>query len=977
MNRIYKTVWNNAKQAWASVSELGKTKGKGKSSVCLGAAAAAALIGSVPSADAEAEGIGIGTQRGGVAIGQGHAPESSAVASAIALGGVNATADSALSVAVGEKAWVKENSEGALAVGANATVHADAAGALAAGQDAEVKERAAAALAIGKNAKVGSSAGKAVVIGSDAKAAENASLSVVIGDAAKAEYSAGIAIGRYARAGFGGSVRDLNVADMHAGIAIGSYAQAAANSIDIGQRTEAGRNRHIVREGSTVVGSESYSDAVFGSIYGTGNSITIEADRHGNKFRDILLLSGAREYEDTDFYTEEEASSPLVEPGWRRAPAAMRNAGAAVRPSSSHGNNFYAQGLGSTIVGVYNSTVVTNKTNEGHIGYTQNGIHSPLNGVANGIYGVGNLITDSNGAAVVGTGNTVSNSLILPISNDDLLRSGDTYFWRNRPLGSVGVFGNRNKVDAARISTVIGTKNELTGHADGYSTRWNTISGFGNVAQYVRNGYVQGVYNDVRESVYATVIGYKNTVHNSERNTLIGDYNKVKDNSDNNIVLGGRRDLSNSSNNVIIGTGRPYPTLLKFLPIETYSAAGTPSTREDKYEVSNLVGGVALGHFSHFTKNNAAALGSHSVASRGPLMPKNGNQRVVTTGRQLIDDAGALSGGADGAAQVYAMHGTSEGDASAVVKTVRGYLGEVSVGGRYGTRQITHVAAGSLDSDAVNVAQLRSVANRGWNMTLNGDPISKIKIRAGDTVDFANGTGTTASITNGQKVAFSINTSPLTVGGTGTVSATNTGNYFATADAVAQAINGAFWRITRAGNGEVAGTEPASITVGTLLTLKGGNGIKVNQNGNEFTFEIDEESLPPGPKGEDGAPGADGFSPTVEIVEAADGKSRTVMITDKEGLKSFTVRDGDTGPKGADGQEGAQGPQGIPGAQGPKGDKGDTGPQGPQGPKGADGQDGVQGPQGIPGAQGPKGDKGDTGPQGPQGPKGADGQEGA
>ena len=65
-----------------------------------------------------------------------------------------------------------------------------------------------------------------------------------------------------------------------------------------------------------------------------------------------------------------------------------------------------------------------------------------------------------------------------------------------------------------------------------------------------------------------------------------------------------------------------------------------------------------------------------------------------------------------------------------------------------------------------------------------------------------------------------------------------------------------------------------------------------------------------------------------------------VTLTDgsQQSAGTFTVPQGDTGPKGPKGDPGAQGPKGDPGAQGPKGDQGPQGPQGDQGP---------QGPQGV------------------------------
>nr|MBS9776249.1 hypothetical protein [Fusobacterium sp.] len=69
--------------------------------------------------------------------------------------------------------------------------------------------------------------------------------------------------------------------------------------------------------------------------------------------------------------------------------------------------------------------------------------------------------------------------------------------------------------------------------------------------------------------------------------------------------------------------------------------------------------------------------------------------------------------------------------------------------------------------------------------------------------------------------------------------------------------------------------------------------------------------------------------------------------------------------------------------KGPKGDKGEAGqdgaqgPAGPQGPKGEAGQDGAQGPAGPQGPKGEAGQDGAQGPAGPQGPKGEAGQDGA
>ena len=76
-------------------------------------------------------------------------------------------------------------------------------------------------------------------------------------------------------------------------------------------------------------------------------------------------------------------------------------------------------------------------------------------------------------------------------------------------------------------------------------------------------------------------------------------------------------------------------------------------------------------------------------------------------------------------------------------------LGSISVGdmhhaGDFKTRQITGVAAGTEDTDVVNVAQLKQVnskadqaveaASKGWNISTNG--VNQTQVAPGDTVDF-------------------------------------------------------------------------------------------------------------------------------------------------------------------------------------------------------------------------------------------------
>ena len=112
----------------------------------------------------------------------------------------------------------------------------------------------------------------------------------------------------------------------------------------------------------------------------------------------------------------------------------------------------------------------------------------------------------------------------------------------------------------------------------------------------------------------------------------------------------------------------------------------------------------------------------------------------------------------------------------------------------------------------------------------------------------------------------------------------------------------------------------------------------------------------PGAKGDTGAKGTDGFSPTVQTAPAENGT--TVTITDHEGAKVFTIKNGakgDKGERGEPGQDGAPGKDGAPGA------KGETGPAGAPGERGEQGEPGTPGAKGEQGEPGAKGDKGEPG----------------
>ena len=206
--------------------------------------------------------------------------------------------------------------------------------------------------------------------------------------------------------------------------------------------------------------------------------------------------------------------------------------------------------------------------------------------------------------------------------------------------------------------------------------------GGGNVADYVRHSQLVGVNNTVtgtenKVSEFNMVNGYQNTATNITHVTMIGSDNEVKDTTGA-VLLGDKRKLTGADGSIVLGSA-------------------------DEIAETNVKNATVIGHNANTTVESGVALGSDSVADRG---------KADATSVYLNDKKG-------------------------VKETVKGDLAAVSVGNANATRQITGVAAGKENTDAVNVAQLRAVEEIAK---------TKTKIEAGDNItvtpDKGNGTYT-------------------------------------------------------------------------------------------------------------------------------------------------------------------------------------------------------------------------------------------
>lgn len=279
-----------------------------------------------------------------------------------------------------------------------------------------------------------------------------------------------------------------------------------------------------------------------------------------------------------------------------------------------------------------------------------------FSGVANSIVGQANMTTDSNAALIYGAGNVISNSY----RDIDITKMGAITGNLKDPkaLGEAlqaAVPTSGGQVMAFGGGNVVDNAYMTQVMGVGNTVKGNQKKNDGTWSSDGNTGF-----NNDASSQLNYIDGFYTTLINGKNDYLIGAHNTVTGDSveknHSNIVIGDNHTLENQSNNIILG-----------------SADRALSTAASQVTI--------VGHNANATVEGGVALGAGSVASR---------------------EAGVA--GYDPATKK-----ASEKN-SAIWKATNA---AVSVGKADGTmtRQITGVAAGLDNTDAVNVAQLKQVSD--------------------------------------------------------------------------------------------------------------------------------------------------------------------------------------------------------------------------------------------------------------------------
>ena len=293
------------------------------------------------------------------------------------------------------------------------------------------------------------------------------------------------------------------------------------------------------------------------------------------------------------------------------------------------------------------------------------------------------------------------------------------------------------------------------------------------------------------------------------------------------VALGARSEATGSGAIAIAGNGEGYQTSASktgSIAIGMQSnSTGVASTAVGGVAQATEKGASALGFKANATAESATALGQESVAS-----VKDG----VALGSQ---SKATVDKGVKGFNPAETRTNKYAGLASTAQTST---LAAVSVGdGATATRQITGLAAGTNDTDAVNVAQLRSVNLKYAGDTGNGDVLlddGTLKIK-GDDPTFIS----TSADKNGVTVKAKIGADITNINGKAVAPTTNG---IATTDNVAKAINESGWNVVSSNNGgSVTGTQASKkVSPGDTVTLSAGKNIVLDQTDKQFTYSLNK-----------------------------------------------------------------------------------------------------------------------------------------
>ena len=726
MNKVFKVIWSEARNAYVVVSEMAKSHGTKSCStkkllamliatgVMTCASVAPAMAANLAPTETKIE-IGedaSASGEGSVAIGQ-NAVASNLVAIAI---GRDAVASGVDSIAIGSDTKATQTFSVAVgndigftayagtAVGQQAYASGDNATAIGTmtNVDAEYKAshgdwRKAGAQSTAIGAYAGSWGLASTAVGGYSKA--EGQLATAIGYNSQANVDYGTALGDYSevKAGWGVAIGASSFADRESHV-VGLYApdedkdsltwKANAGAVSVGSSVE---GKEITRQITNVAAGSADTDAVnvaqlnavkaaagkkVSLVDGENTKATlVKDDATGTQYKvDVDLSKYAKTEDVAVVYDQNKTSLRSTNASVAENAIALGKGASAVKDSVAIGNGAYTQDGTLTrgqSVALGNGAVTGAKSTS---------IGSNAVGGREGTITIGaNANNGSLYATVIGTDSKVNYMTRNSGAAATIVGAKSEIKNDNKSYSGVanGIFGSANTIENSNGVTIQGSGNTVT-NAYKNMSGWDFNLGGVYVKKDAGAVGVIGGMNTVSNQIYTNVIGFGNTV--------AGDADNI---SHDVFVAGSRNNLSKVSDSIVMGND---------------------NTISDRSNV------ISFGHQNTISASNAVAIGNGASVS-------------------------------------------VEGGVALGVGSVADRANAVSVGSTGANRQIINVAAGTEGTDAVNVSQLQKVsdtANAGWNLYTNGVATEATNVKPGEYVGFSGDKNISVSH-DGTKVKVELN----------------------------------------------------------------------------------------------------------------------------------------------------------------------------------------------------------------------------
>ena len=407
-------------------------------------------------------------------------------------------------------------------------------------------------------------------------------------------------------------------------------------------------------------------------------------------------------------------------------------------------------------------------------------------------FGYNNVVTGDNSTAL-GTGNVIDK------------RTGAATV-----AGAVAV-GNQNKASGDRAIAIGETNTSKVEDTITMGTS-NTANTGGGIA-IGQNNIADATANGGRDAGSTQIaIGRANKA-TREDTMAVGRSNTAS--ADLAVALGNRSEATNNAALAIGTNGDGFKTVAsgKFSIAlgSQVNSTGMASTAVGGVSQATADGASAFGQGANASAKYATALGKGSTASIE-------NGVALGSGSKTTKDAGET--GYNPAAGRTNDYKNLTNNTNAALTSTRA---SVSIGDDSAsvTRQLTGLAAGTQDTDAVNVAQLKAVNLKYAGNSGNSDvrlENGTLNIKGeGLLSTSADATGITVKLTKGDDIANDNGKAKEP-----------TNNGVATTQNVVQAINNSYWKATAGGNTD--GTPAVGkVKPGTQVTYSAGDNLKVKQ----------------------------------------------------------------------------------------------------------------------------------------------------